>query len=217
MEQYQQANARLYRQGQEQPVIIHHLVTKDTIDEQIMKALQSKAAGQDALLEAVKAKIYELGGDMTQNNFFMFAAKFAAYIAECIPADNLFLTHYVTILFAKILKPIFGGVFYSVDRPYGGLFPIVYIIQNMPHAFFQRDFRLPIEHFCYFRYIGKSTIRLAGSFGNMYDIGIFAAQKFNQTIDGIGMPAIILTTQITTEEECREILYFTTFLVTKVN
>ena len=63
LEQYQQANARLYRQGQEQPVIIHHLVTKDTIDEQIMKALQSKAAGQDALLEAVKAKIYELGGD----------------------------------------------------------------------------------------------------------------------------------------------------------
>ena len=63
LEQYQQANARLYRQGQDNPVIIHHLVTEGTIDEQIMKALQSKAAGQDALLEAVKAKIYELGGD----------------------------------------------------------------------------------------------------------------------------------------------------------
>ena len=62
LEQYQQANARLYRQGQDKPVIINHLVTKGTMDEQVMKALQSKVAGQDALLAAVKAKIQEYGG-----------------------------------------------------------------------------------------------------------------------------------------------------------
>lgn len=57
LELYQQANARLYRQGQDKPVIIHHLVASGTMDEQVMAALASKAAGQDALLEAVKAKI----------------------------------------------------------------------------------------------------------------------------------------------------------------
>ena len=54
LEQYQQANARLHRQGQTQPVIIHHLVTKETMDEQVMKALERKEVGQDALLEAIK-------------------------------------------------------------------------------------------------------------------------------------------------------------------
>lgn len=54
LEQYQQANARLHRQGQTQPVIIHHLVTKGTMDEQVMKALARKEVGQDALLEAIK-------------------------------------------------------------------------------------------------------------------------------------------------------------------
>lgn len=62
LEQYQQANARLYRQGQDKPVVIHHLVSAGTVDEQVMKALQTKAAGQDALLAAVKAKIREYGG-----------------------------------------------------------------------------------------------------------------------------------------------------------
>jgi len=55
LEQYQQANARLYRQGQDKPVVVHHLVSKGTVDEQVMRALQSKAAGQDALMDAVKA------------------------------------------------------------------------------------------------------------------------------------------------------------------
>lgn len=59
LEQYQQANARLYRQGQKEAVIIHHLVAKGTIDEQVMRALKNKDAGQQALLEAVKAKINE--------------------------------------------------------------------------------------------------------------------------------------------------------------
>ena len=57
LEHYQQANARLYRQGQERPVVIHHLVAKGTVDEHVMKALSTKAAGQDALLEAMKATI----------------------------------------------------------------------------------------------------------------------------------------------------------------
>ena len=57
LEQYQQANARLYRQGQERPVVIHHLVAKGTVDEHVMKALSTKAAGQEALLEAMKATI----------------------------------------------------------------------------------------------------------------------------------------------------------------
>lgn len=54
LEQYQQANARLHRQGQQEPVIIHHLVAKDTMDEQVMRALERKEVGQDALLEAIK-------------------------------------------------------------------------------------------------------------------------------------------------------------------
>lgn len=57
LELYQQANARLYRQGQENSVIIHHLVTPGTIDQDVMLALDNKATGQDALLEAVKARI----------------------------------------------------------------------------------------------------------------------------------------------------------------
>lgn len=62
LEQYEQANARLYRQGQQKPVIVNHLITIGTIDENVMRALSRKAAGQDALLAAVKAKIREYGG-----------------------------------------------------------------------------------------------------------------------------------------------------------
>ena len=57
LELYEQANARLWRQGQKQMVVIHHLVTKGTMDEQVMKALHDKAADQNALLAAVKARI----------------------------------------------------------------------------------------------------------------------------------------------------------------
>ena len=61
LELYQQANARLYRQGQSnKSVIIHHLITAGTIDEDVVEALGRKAAGQDALLEAVKARIEKL-------------------------------------------------------------------------------------------------------------------------------------------------------------
>jgi SNF2 family DNA or RNA helicase len=47
----------LYRQGQKQNVIIHHLVAKGTIDEDVMKALENKSVGQEVLLQAVKARI----------------------------------------------------------------------------------------------------------------------------------------------------------------
>jgi len=57
LELYQQANARLDRQGQTKPVIVHHLVTVDTIDTKVFAALDGKAQTQDALLEAVKAII----------------------------------------------------------------------------------------------------------------------------------------------------------------
>jgi SNF2 family DNA or RNA helicase len=57
LELYQQANARLHRQGQEHAVIVHHIIAEDTLDEQVMKVLGGKAAGQNALMEAVKARI----------------------------------------------------------------------------------------------------------------------------------------------------------------
>lgn len=57
LELYQQANARLYRQGQKRSVIVHHLVAEGTIDEDVMMAIENKAAGQDALMSAVKARI----------------------------------------------------------------------------------------------------------------------------------------------------------------
>ena len=60
LELYEQANARLWRQGQKQTVVIHHLVTKGTMDEQVMKALHDKAADQNALMSAVKARISEV-------------------------------------------------------------------------------------------------------------------------------------------------------------
>ena len=62
LEQYQQANARLYRQGQKEAVIIHHLVCKGTIDERVIQALQNKEQGQKRLIDAVKAKIREYRG-----------------------------------------------------------------------------------------------------------------------------------------------------------
>ncbi|PWV90241.1 SNF2 domain-containing protein [Paenibacillus cellulosilyticus] len=57
LELYQQANARLYRQGQTKSVIIHHLVVEGSIDEDVIAALESKADGQNALMAAVKARI----------------------------------------------------------------------------------------------------------------------------------------------------------------
>lgn len=60
LELYQQANARLYRQGQQDKVIIHHLVVEDSTDELVMSALSEKENTQNLLLEALKAKIKEV-------------------------------------------------------------------------------------------------------------------------------------------------------------
>jgi SNF2 family DNA or RNA helicase len=55
LELYQQTNARLWRQGQKDTVVIHHLVAKGTIDERVIKALKNKDNTQTALIDAVKA------------------------------------------------------------------------------------------------------------------------------------------------------------------
>lgn len=57
LELYLQANARLHRQGQKRPVIIHRLVVSGTMDEDVVKSLEGKAECQDALMNAVKARI----------------------------------------------------------------------------------------------------------------------------------------------------------------
>lgn len=57
LELYQQANGRLHRQGQKQKVILHHLVVQGGADEDVMAALEGKAATQDQLLDALKARI----------------------------------------------------------------------------------------------------------------------------------------------------------------
>ena len=54
LENYQQSIGRLHRQGQEHPVICHHIICKDTIDERVLMALQSKDATQKSLLDALK-------------------------------------------------------------------------------------------------------------------------------------------------------------------
>lgn len=57
LELYQQTNARLYRQGQKESVVVHHIITEDTIDEDVMKALRLKDKFQNQLMEAVKAEL----------------------------------------------------------------------------------------------------------------------------------------------------------------
>ena len=57
LELYQQMNDRLWRQGQKQTVVIHHILTKGTIDEDILKALERKDVSQSALIAAVRARI----------------------------------------------------------------------------------------------------------------------------------------------------------------
>lgn len=62
LELYQQANARLYRQGQTKAVKIYRIIAKGTIDERVVRAVDNKATSQDALLEAVKTIVddYEI-------------------------------------------------------------------------------------------------------------------------------------------------------------
>ena len=57
LELYQQTNARLWRQGQQETVTIHHIVTKNTVDEDVLAALASKDVTQEKLIAAVKARL----------------------------------------------------------------------------------------------------------------------------------------------------------------
>ena len=57
LELYQQFNARLYRQGQQRGVIIHHLIMSGTHDEDVVNALKTKDKTQNALMDSIKAKI----------------------------------------------------------------------------------------------------------------------------------------------------------------
>lgn len=60
LELYQQANARLHRQGQKEAVIIHRLIVEETVDEDVVKKLETKDERQESLMEAVKARIREI-------------------------------------------------------------------------------------------------------------------------------------------------------------
>lgn len=57
LELYEQTNARLYRQGQTESVVVHHIVAKNTLDEYVIKALENKSQSQNALIDAVKANL----------------------------------------------------------------------------------------------------------------------------------------------------------------
>lgn len=57
LELYQQTNARLWRQRQKETVTIHHIVTKNTVDEDVLAALASKDVTQERLIAAVKARL----------------------------------------------------------------------------------------------------------------------------------------------------------------
>ena len=57
LELYSQTNARLWRQGQNEVVTIHHIVTKDTVDEDVLSALKRKDTTQQNLINAVKAHL----------------------------------------------------------------------------------------------------------------------------------------------------------------
>lgn len=59
LELYQQANARLHRQGQKEGVIIHHIIAEGTVDERVLKVLQGKNIRQEELLQELKADLKE--------------------------------------------------------------------------------------------------------------------------------------------------------------
>ena len=67
LELYQQANARLNRQGQEKPVMIYHLIASGTVDERVMEAIQNKSTTQAALIDCVKAEIGSVMKNVEEN------------------------------------------------------------------------------------------------------------------------------------------------------
>ena len=59
LEEYQQANKRLHRQGQQHPVIVHHLIVKGGRDEDVIRSLEGKDDVQESLLQSLKVRIRE--------------------------------------------------------------------------------------------------------------------------------------------------------------
>jgi len=66
LEEYQQANKRLHRQGQVYPVIVHRLIVRGGQDEDVIKSLESKDGAQESLLAALKARIDKVRGGVSQ-------------------------------------------------------------------------------------------------------------------------------------------------------
>lgn len=62
LEEYQQTNKRLHRQGQKYPVIVHHLVVKGGRDEDVIKSLSDKNDVQESLLQSLKVRIEQVKG-----------------------------------------------------------------------------------------------------------------------------------------------------------
>jgi SNF2 family DNA or RNA helicase len=62
LEEYQQANKRLHRQGQLYPVIVHRLVTQGGTDEDVIRSLECKDGAQENLLSALKVRIEKVKG-----------------------------------------------------------------------------------------------------------------------------------------------------------
>lgn len=67
LEEYLQTNARLARQGQAQPVIIHHLLCERTIDGKILDALARKDLSQTELTDAIQLTIEDAESDESEN------------------------------------------------------------------------------------------------------------------------------------------------------
>lgn len=57
LELYLQANKRLHRPGQKETVLIYHIISRGTVDEDVMEALKAKNVGQEGMMEAVRARI----------------------------------------------------------------------------------------------------------------------------------------------------------------
>lgn len=73
LEEYQQANKRLHRQGQPYPVIVHRLIVQGAQDEDVIKSLESKDGSQEELLAALKAKIAKAHEEVNYSRNISFA------------------------------------------------------------------------------------------------------------------------------------------------
>lgn len=108
LKDYQQTNARIYRQKQTEPVMIHHILTKSTADEKKIKALSLKATNQQELLDAVERSIYPISiylddlDQLLKNNTNSFLA-----------IDNKYM--YVEYKFKDKINPIYRIDFKNLD------------------------------------------------------------------------------------------------------